>query len=144
MFHRHRKDRSIALLGFCSCGKSSVGRALAERIGYAWVDLDQTIEYELRLEIMSLLRRHGTDVLRLAEQQVIRRLATSRTLLTTGSGTPCSLRSTYEDFAEAVRRAALDIHYDNFKNEVARVQGWGREGVYAKVWGVLRGLQKGG
>lgn len=44
----------------------------------------------------------------------------------------------------ALRRAALDIRYDNFKSEVARVQGWTREGVYANVWSVLRKLQPGG
>ena len=61
-----------------------------------------------------------------------------------GTDYPFRARITHEAFAEAVRRAALDVHYDNFKSEVARVQGWGREGVYAKVWSVLRGLQKGG
>ena len=58
-----------------------------------------------------------------------------------GTDYPFRARISHADFAEAVRMAALDIRYDNFKNEVARVQGWEREGVYGKVWGVLRNLE---
>src|SRR5258708_20497060 len=35
---------AIYLVGFMGCGKSSVGRALAEELGWCFVDLDEDIE----------------------------------------------------------------------------------------------------
>ncbi len=41
-------------------------------------------------------------------------------------------------FANALWKIAADIDYTNFKNEVGKVQGWDREGVYMKVWSVMK------
>jgi shikimate kinase len=35
---------AIYLVGFMGCGKSSVGRALAEELGWSFIDLDEDIE----------------------------------------------------------------------------------------------------
>jgi hypothetical protein len=43
--------------------------------------------------------------------------------------------------AAAMARAVQAIGYDNFKDEVARRQGYGRAQVYSQVWDTLYGLQ---
>ena len=35
---------NVALYGFMGVGKSTVGKALSERLGYGFVDMDETIE----------------------------------------------------------------------------------------------------
>ena len=61
-----------------------------------------------------------------------------------GKGTDYRFRAkaSHEEVAEAVRKITLDIDYSNFKNEVKRVQGSERAGVYGEVWTVLYHLQK--
>ncbi len=47
----------------------------------------------------------------------------------------------HEAFAVALAKIARDIHYGNFKNEVARTQGFEREVLYHDVWEVMKSLQ---
>ena len=44
----------------------------------------------------------------------------------------------------ALVRLTAAIDYDNFKNEVAKTQGYERSRTYSKVWEVLYGLQENG
>jgi hypothetical protein len=46
-----------------------------------------------------------------------------------------------DEIEKALAAMVHDLHYDNFKNEVARKQGKYRAGVYAKVWDALYDLQ---
>lgn len=45
------------------------------------------------------------------------------------------------DFAEALGKIAATIDYDNFKNEVMKVQGIARASLYSRVWATLAELQ---
>lgn len=48
--------------------------------------------------------------------------------------------ATHEDVGEAMRRIVLSLDYDNFKDEVKRLQGPVRAGIYGRVWGTLHAL----
>jgi hypothetical protein len=48
------------------------------------------------------------------------------------------------EFASALMQIALDIDYDNFKNEVYRSQGSDRAAVYGDVWADVYQLQSKG
>ncbi len=47
-----------------------------------------------------------------------------------------------EDWVAASADLAAEIDYDNFKSQVARMQGHVRAHVYMKVWSALDGLQR--
>lgn len=49
---------------------------------------------------------------------------------------------THEAFGRGMAKLAMDIDYDNFKNEVYRRMGSGRAHVYSEVHGTLVKLQK--
>jgi len=53
------KPRRVVLLGFMAAGKSEVGRALAERLGWRFVDLDREIEREAGIPIPEIFRTVG-------------------------------------------------------------------------------------
>ncbi|MCK8817493.1 shikimate kinase [Natroniella sulfidigena] len=78
---------NIALIGFMGTGKSSVGRKLAERIGYKFVDLDQEIvEYE-GLEIPQIFATAGEDYFREVETEVTKKIASKdKQVIATGGG----------------------------------------------------------
>lgn len=60
-----------------------------------------------------------------------------------GTGTDYRFRATigHAAFAEGLAMIGHDIHYDNFKNEVARVKGPERAMAYGYVWQALIGLE---
>src|SRR5918993_5871644 len=63
--------RSIALVGLMGAGKSTVGRALAARLGLPFVDGDQEIEKTEGLTIAELFERFGVAGFRDREREAI-------------------------------------------------------------------------
>lgn len=64
----------IALVGFMGAGKTSVGRALADRLDLLFVDVDETIERKTNETIGALFRAHGEPGLRAIESEVVAKL----------------------------------------------------------------------
>ena len=57
----------VALVGFMGAGKSTVGRELAERLGWQFLDLDQLIEEREQRKIQDIFRQEGETVFRRLE-----------------------------------------------------------------------------
>jgi shikimate kinase len=80
-------ERSIVLVGLMGCGKSSVGRRLASRLGLGFVDADEEIERVAAKSIVEIFADHGEAYFRDGERRVIARLlATGPQVLATGGG----------------------------------------------------------
>lgn len=62
----------VLLLGMMGSGKSSVGRALAERTGWPFIDNDALVELATGLTARELLRDRGEDAMREAESEALR------------------------------------------------------------------------
>jgi len=57
-------------------GKSTVGRALAERLGWGFEDLDQRVERRERRSVAEIFRDSGEAEFRFAEQRALQQLLT--------------------------------------------------------------------
>ena len=66
--------RAVFLVGFMASGKSSVGRELARRLGWDFVDLDARIESREGQTIPEIFRERGEHGFRLAESSALRDL----------------------------------------------------------------------
>jgi shikimate kinase len=76
----------IVLVGMMGSGKTSVGLALAERLGWPHVDLDQALERRWRQSIPDQFERVGETGFRKRESaQLVRELG-RRCVLSTGGG----------------------------------------------------------
>lgn len=64
---------AIYLVGFMGSGKSTVGRLLADRLGWSFVDLDAEIEAEQGVSIAEIFDRCGEEHFRRLETEAIRR-----------------------------------------------------------------------
>jgi len=79
--------RSIVLVGIMGCGKSSVGRRLAQRIGLPFVDADNAIEEAANMSVAEIFAEHGEPYFRSGEERVIARLlGDGPQILATGGG----------------------------------------------------------
>jgi shikimate kinase len=63
----------IYLVGFMGSGKTTVGRALADRLGWDFVDLDGEIETEQKTTIAEIFDRRGEQAFRQIETEAIRK-----------------------------------------------------------------------
>jgi len=62
----------IYLVGFMGSGKTTIGRLLAERLGWSFVDLDEQIEAAQGISIPELFDTHGEEYFRKIEMEAIR------------------------------------------------------------------------
>ncbi len=79
--------RSIVLVGLMGCGKTSVGRKLAQRLSLSFVDADEEIERAANKTIPEIFAEHGEPYFRAGERRVIARLLRAGPqVLATGGG----------------------------------------------------------
>jgi shikimate kinase len=64
---------AIYLVGFMGCGKSSVGRALAEELGWSFIDLDEDIETCAGAPIAHIFDTHGEANFRALETEALKK-----------------------------------------------------------------------
>lgn len=62
---------ALYLVGFMGCGKSTVGRSLADTLKWDFVDLDDEIEREAGSKIVEIFDRFGEPVFRVMEQKAL-------------------------------------------------------------------------
>ncbi|QDG75489.1 shikimate kinase [Labrenzia sp. PHM005] len=79
--------RSIVLVGIMGCGKSTVGKRLASRLGLEFVDADSEIERAANMTVSEIFAEHGEPYFRSGEERVIARLLQEGPqVLATGGG----------------------------------------------------------
>jgi XRE family transcriptional regulator, aerobic/anaerobic benzoate catabolism transcriptional regulator len=78
--------RPIALLGVRGAGKSSVGAALARRLGARFVELDQRIEQVASLPLGELFALHGEAYYRRLEREVLAQLLAGPAAIVVATG----------------------------------------------------------
>jgi shikimate kinase len=68
--------RAVFLVGYMASGKSTVGRELARRLQWDFIDLDTKIEARERQTVPEIFRERGESGFRLAETSALRDLLT--------------------------------------------------------------------
>ena len=88
IYHRmFAQKQNIVLIGMPGCGKSSVGKRLAEQLDMKFVDTDEEIVLREGRSIPEIFESVGENGFREIEQQVIRDLsAYQHTVIATGGG----------------------------------------------------------
>jgi shikimate kinase len=90
----------IYLVGFMAAGKTTVARALADRLGWRADDIDELIEARERRTVADIFARSGEPYFRALERDILHLLLPLRHLVVaTGGGT----------FMDPDNRAAINI-----------------------------------
>ncbi len=91
-----QKD-NIVLIGMPSCGKTTIGRLVAEKTGKAFVDLDEEIEKREGRTVPEIFGESGEAYFREVESAVAREvLSRGGQVVATGGGTPIAEKNRYE------------------------------------------------
>jgi shikimate kinase len=80
----------IFFVGFPGCGKSTVGKKIASRLGYQFIDLDDYIEKRAETAIPEIFKNLGEDYFRKIESYSLKEISgMDKVVVSTGGGTPC-------------------------------------------------------
>lgn len=85
--------KNVILIGMPGTGKSVVGRALAERLGAAFVDVDDLIVAQTGKTLPEILRTEGLDAFLRIEEEVGASIAMESTVIATGGSLVLSERA---------------------------------------------------
>ncbi len=98
----------LFLVGFMGSGKTTVGRLLAEKLGYAFLDLDELIQQQAGLSIPEIFARMGEGAFREMESRALRALeAWEDVVVALGGGAFVS-----EENRREVRRLGVSVWLD--------------------------------
>lgn len=80
----------IFIIGFMGCGKTTLGRKLASKLGYPSMDLDHILEAQVGMTIAEYFSAHGEAAFRVLESEVLRQTSyPANAVISTGGGLPC-------------------------------------------------------
>jgi shikimate kinase len=80
----------IFLIGFMGSGKTTLGRKLASKMDYEFIDLDHKLEQQVELSIAEYFSFFGEDAFRKLESEVLKKTVYSENVvISTGGGLPC-------------------------------------------------------
>lgn len=107
------QSRPLVLIGLMGAGKSTIGRRLAKKIGWKFVDSDEEIEQAAGCSISDIFAIHGEAIFRDLELRVISRLLKEPPMvIATGGGAwmQPKVRAQIEASATSLwLRAELDV-----------------------------------
>jgi XRE family aerobic/anaerobic benzoate catabolism transcriptional regulator len=97
------RARRIALVGLRGAGKSTLGRMLAQRLGFPFIELDRIIEEDYGASIPDLIEMAGTATFRRHERSALDRIVAAHeaAIITTAGG----IVANPETYAVLLRRS---------------------------------------
>lgn len=96
----------IFIIGFMGAGKTTLGKKLASKLEYDFIDLDDFIEKKAGMSISDIFLELGENSFRNMESENLRLLGNVQdTLISVGGGTPC-----YHSNMEWMRKNGLTIY----------------------------------
>ena len=80
----------IFLIGYMGSGKTTLGKLLADMLGYTFVDMDTHIEEKHFKTVSQIFAEMGEEKFRLLEQQCLHEVSMfENVVIATGGGAPC-------------------------------------------------------
>ena len=79
-------SRAVYLCGFMGCGKTTVGRVLADLLGTAYADMDAYIEKSEKMSIPQIFSDKGEEYFRDAETRAVEEMGKNGGVIACGGG----------------------------------------------------------
>jgi shikimate kinase len=98
----------VYLIGYMGSGKTTIGKRLAKRLGYQFIDLDDMIERKYKIEVSEFFQKYDEKSFRKIEHDTL--LLTfkfSDTVISTGGGTPC-----FFDNMELINQNGISVYIE--------------------------------
>lgn len=97
----------VYLIGFMGSGKTSLGKRLANKLGYSFADSDQIIEQHTGKSIPDLFQEIGEDGFRLQERKWLYAFESDNVVCSVGGGLPC-----FNDNLERINQTGVSVYLE--------------------------------
>ncbi len=98
----------IYLTGYMGSGKTTVGKKLAKRLGFQFIDLDDMIENKYKIEVREFFQKYDEKSFRKVEHDtLILTFQLSDTVIATGGGAPC-----FFDNMELINQNGISVYIE--------------------------------
>ncbi|ANI29497.1 shikimate kinase [Yersinia entomophaga] len=78
--------RTIFMVGARGAGKTTIGKALAQALGYQFIDTDLFMQQSSQLTVAEVVAKEGWKGFRLRESLVLQEVTVPKTVVATGGG----------------------------------------------------------
>jgi shikimate kinase len=115
----------IFLVGYAGCGKSSLGKLLARRLGNSYVDTDKLVEKREGATIADIFYYQGEEYFRHAEREVLEQLFVEsfNGVVATGGGL-----AIWQDNMERMNVSGVTVYLRRSPEKIiSRLSDYGRE-----------------
>lgn len=85
-------SHNIILIGMPGCGKTTVGRLIAQKLGFSFIDTDDLIIAKSGLSLQQLIDRRGRDAFMRLEERTLQSLRCANCVVATGGSAIYSMR----------------------------------------------------
>lgn len=117
--------KPLFLVGYMGCGKSTLGRKLARRLGVAFVDTDALVEQREGAAVADVFRYEGEEHFRQVEREVLEDVLASEdaAVVSTGGGLPV-----WGDNMQRMNEAGDTVYLRRSAEQIARrLSPYGRQ-----------------
>ena len=113
--------QNVSFIGMAGCGKSTIGKALAENLGINFIDTDLLIEKKFKASLEQIKKDNGYKFVRLIEEEVILGLDKHTKIISTGGSAVYSEKSMLylSSFSKMVY---INTPLDEIKNRIGQGQ----------------------
>ena len=73
--------KPIFLIGFMACGKTTLGKRIAKRLNYKFIDLDTYIEQKHQISVSEIFHNSNENIFREYEKEAILEIINEKELL---------------------------------------------------------------
>ncbi len=112
-----RRVQNIVLIGMPGCGKTTLGKILAEDLGRTFVDSDAVIEAHANMPIPDILRAEGEAGFRARESAVLRDLGREKGLVIATGGGCVTVAKNYPYLHQNAKIVFLDAAPEGLSTE---------------------------
>lgn len=114
----------IVLFGFMGVGKTTVGKKIAQKLSWEFVDMDQVIEHNFQMTISQIFEKMGEDHFRKIERDLVIQLCQRKNIvIATGGGVILDQRNV-DNFSEKglciCLKDEMDVIYSRVKHYTHR------------------------
>ncbi|MCX6089891.1 MAG: shikimate kinase [Candidatus Atribacteria bacterium] len=117
-------DKNIALIGFMGCGKSTVGKLLAQEQGWNFFDSDELVVRKAGCSIPEIFQRWGEKSFRKYEREVLVEVSAWKSIvLATGGGLPTgevNWEILHHGFYTVYLKVDFDVLYERIRGDATR------------------------
>ena len=105
-------SKPIVLVGMMGCGKSTIGKIVAEKLNWIFLDSDKEIENKMKLSTKEIFDKYGEKFFRNKEYEIFKLFSKKNNILISAGGGAFCQKVTYGVIKEYFYSIWLDVNED--------------------------------